>query len=98
MTSGKDGNKKFIKGAFLGALAGTALGVLFAPKSGKETRDAVKEKANEYAKKGEKLIKKAANETTKVIDKGQDAIENVVQSAKEKSEVAVDKIKKKVNK
>ena len=36
------GTGKFVAGVAVGAAAGAALGVLFAPKSGKETREDLK--------------------------------------------------------
>ncbi|MFC1640523.1 YtxH domain-containing protein [Patescibacteria group bacterium] len=51
----KDG--KLLKGILLGTLIGGALGVLFAPKSGKETRKEIKDKAEETKVKGEKMYK-----------------------------------------
>jgi gas vesicle protein len=41
----------FIKGLFLGAIAGATAGVLLAPKSGKETREDLKKMAEEYQDK-----------------------------------------------
>lgn len=42
-------------GILAGLAAGAALGLLFAPKSGKETRADIKKKADEAAKKGKAL-------------------------------------------
>lgn len=41
----------FIKGLFIGAIAGAAAGILLAPKSGKETQEDIKKLAKEYSEK-----------------------------------------------
>jgi gas vesicle protein len=41
----------FLKGLFLGAIAGAAAGILLAPKSGEETREDLKKLAKEYQDK-----------------------------------------------
>jgi gas vesicle protein len=48
-----DGNKtiSFLKGLFIGAIAGAAAGILLAPKSGKETQEDIKKLAKEYKEK-----------------------------------------------
>lgn len=51
-----DGEKKFILGAAIGALAGAAAGILFAPKSGKETRKIIGDKTKKYTEKGKEMI------------------------------------------
>jgi gas vesicle protein len=58
----------FFTGLILGAVVGMAIGFLYAPKSGKETRELLKEKAiaakqkvTEVAKK----VKQTADEATK---------------------------------
>ena len=49
-----NGNGKFILGAALGAIGGAIAGVLFAPKSGKETRKDIAEGTKKVAKKAKK--------------------------------------------
>ena len=44
---GHDDPKSFVKGAFLGALVGAVLGVLFAPESGEKTTKNKKDKSEE---------------------------------------------------
>ena len=48
-----DGDRfaSFMKGLFLGAIAGAAAGILLAPKSGEETREDLKKLAKEYQDK-----------------------------------------------
>lgn len=41
----------FLKGLFIGAIAGAAAGILLAPKSGKETQEDIKKLAEEYKDK-----------------------------------------------
>jgi len=53
MAKKKSNTGKFV----LGAAVGAALGLLFAPKSGKETRRAIKEKASDLLSKTEQTIK-----------------------------------------
>lgn len=48
---------KFAKGAIIGSIIGAAIGLLFAPKSGEETRRQLKQEADKLKKKPE--VKKA---------------------------------------
>jgi gas vesicle protein len=57
-------NSDLLKGLFVGGLIGMVLGVLFAPKSGKETREDITRKADE-------LLVKAKEEYGKAIEKKQ---------------------------
>lgn len=59
---------------FLGLGIGVAIGLLFAPKSGEETRRLIRDKAEE----GRDLIKKRAEElkesATSLVEKGKEAV------------------------
>jgi gas vesicle protein len=66
--------KKFAVGAAITALAGYLVGVLTAPKSGKETRQVIKNKAEETYSATEKELKKLHTELTDVIDEANDRI------------------------
>lgn len=57
MSKGNAG--KFVAGALIGAAAGALAGVLLAPKSGKETRKDIANKAKEYTAKGKEMAKKS---------------------------------------
>lgn len=67
-------NRDGLANFFLGLGIGVGLGMLFAPKSGDETRDLLMSKADdgkEYLKKTTAAWKDSAND---LIDKGKDAI------------------------
>ena len=92
---------KFALGALFGIAAGFVAGVLTAPKSGKETRDELKQKAVE--KKGEAIAKgkevrskagevagDVVNKAEKVADK---AADKVVSATEKAADVLVDTTK-----
>ena len=63
--SDKEGSSSFLMGFILGALAGVAVGFLYAPKPGKETRDLLKEKTGEFKEKAGEVISRATKYTGK---------------------------------
>jgi gas vesicle protein len=65
-----------LKGLVIGGLVGTVLGILFAPKGGKETRE-------NLARKTEKFRGKAREEYEKAIDKSKSASEPTIRRIKE---------------
>ena len=58
--------KKFGLGILIGAIAGVATGLLTAPKSGKETRQDLKDKAGEIKGTAERKLKDAHKELDKL--------------------------------
>ena len=63
-----------VAGFFLGVGAGVCIALLFAPKSGRETRDVLKGKANdgtEYLKRRGSEFRDTAGE---IIDRGKEAV------------------------
>ena len=52
----KDGGSSFLIGFIIGAVAGVAIGFLYAPKAGKETRALLKEKAGQLKSKAGELF------------------------------------------
>ena len=76
-------NKKSGVGKFvLGATIGAALGVLFAPKSGKETRTIIKKKANDLLDKVKELDKEEVKQT--INNKVQEIMDELKDLDKEK--------------
>ncbi len=66
----------------LGGLAGAALAVLFAPRSGEETRELLDEKLKESAERGRRLRERAVakgrealDDATDYLDKQRDTLE-----------------------
>jgi gas vesicle protein len=81
-----ENNRDLLVGLFIGGLIGTALGILYAPKSGKEMREDISHKADE-------LLGKAKEEYEKAVEKSKTAYETTAKhlkgleiSAKEKIE------------
>ncbi|MFA7253675.1 MAG: YtxH domain-containing protein [Patescibacteria group bacterium] len=62
-------SNKFVLGALLGGAIGAVAGILFAPRSGKETRKIVSKKANDLTEKGKELIKETADTISDKLDK-----------------------------
>ena len=78
------------KGLLIGFLAGGAIGailaLLYAPKSGKELRGDIKEKADEYMGEAEKYIADAKDKAKDMINEGKKKSEKLISDAKIKSE------------
>jgi gas vesicle protein len=90
-------NNDLLKGLFIGGLIGVVLGILYAPKSGKETREDIAHKADE-------LLDKAKEEYEKAVEKSKTAYETAVKhlkgleiSAKEKVEEVESKTSEFIN-
>lgn len=49
----------FTAGLILGAIAGAVVALLYAPKTGRETRELLKQKAEEAREKAEEIVEKA---------------------------------------
>lgn len=74
---------KFAFGAVLGIAAGVIAGILTAPKSGKETRADIKDKASELKQKSFHQAKHVQDKVGEYKERGEHAIEGAVEGAKE---------------
>jgi len=63
----------FFKGAVVGAIAGAVTGLLFAPKSGKETREEIKKLALELGDKGRDAYMEARKKVLLMVKDLKDA-------------------------
>lgn len=86
----KDGNKKFAVGAIFGVVAGLVTGLLTAPKSGKETRQDIKDTASKVFAEAEKQLKVLYSELSELIDKGNAELAEKSGKAQKELEKAVD--------
>jgi gas vesicle protein len=78
------------KGILIGFLAGGAIGailaLLYAPKSGRELREDIRHKTDEYMDDAEKFIADAKNKAKDVINEGKKKSEKLIFDARTKSE------------
>lgn len=94
----KDANKKFALGALIGAVAGVVTGLLTAPKSGKETRQDIKNTANKVVVEAEKKLKGLYKDLSALIEKGNKRLATESGKAKKELEKNLDKAKNAQNK
>jgi gas vesicle protein len=78
-------NGDFVAGLVVGGLIGAVIGILYAPKSGKETREEIGQKADE-------LLSKAKEEYGHAVEKSREAYEATVERLKELEETAKEKV------
>ena len=87
-------DKSFLKGMALGLLTGAVIGILFAPKSGKETRDDIKnfviETKNKIADKLSHLKKISQEKYEQIVD------ETIDQNGSKMEQADIDQIKKEI--
>ena len=74
---------KLALGALVSAAAGFVTGILTAPKSGKETRADLKQKAEEVKSKAEKTVNDTRKTVEKTVDDYRDRVSRAADSAKE---------------
>ncbi len=75
--------KKFGLGIAIGAVAGLVAGILAAPKSGKETREDIKNKAKDVKGAAERKLKEAHKELGKLSEEAKDYAKKLQGKAKE---------------
>lgn len=79
---------KEVSGLFsfiLGVTAGVALGILFAPKSGEETREDIKETIDNLKYKVDDLYHKGVLKTTELYENGKEKTSDFLDKRRKKS-------------
>lgn len=93
-TNNNDNGKKFFVGALIAGAAGYLAGILTAPKSGKETRQDIKDNASQMR---QDVLNKASElraEADEAVSKAKDKASEITGSAKLEIEEAVARVKK----
>ena len=70
----KNGGSGFVNRLVVGAVVGLAIGFLYAPRPGEETRQVLKEKLESVREKGERVREKAADVAEKVKETASEAV------------------------
>lgn len=84
-------SSKWALGAILAGIAGYITGILTAPKSGKETRQDIKNEAQKLSSETEKELKKLHDELNKLINQINLKASSAKQSVSANTSVALDK-------
>lgn len=77
---------EFIKGLVIGGIAGVILGILYAPKSGKETREEIGWKMEELMAKAKEDYERALEKSKKTYESAIKQLRALESAAKEKFE------------
>ena len=83
---------------FLGALAGAATALLLAPKSGKETRELLREKGGEYAQKAQEALGVAQERAGAYFETGKEYLEDQAQRLTAAFEAGREAMKEEISK
>jgi gas vesicle protein len=75
-----------LKGLFIGGLIGVVLGILFAPKSGKETREDIIRKTDEFLEQAKEGYENAVEKGKAICETTVQHLKDLEISAKEKME------------
>ncbi|HOG18099.1 MAG TPA: YtxH domain-containing protein [Syntrophales bacterium] len=73
----------FMKGLLIGGLIGVAVGVLYAPKSGKETREDITRKTEELMDKAKEEYERAVQASKRAYEAAREKVEEAEEKAGE---------------
>jgi gas vesicle protein len=89
-------NQKFLIGSIGALLTGIAIGLLVAPKNGKDTRKLIKNKANDLGGTAKDKYEKSLEELSVLADKLKDGLLKNVSTVKEKAGSVTDSVSERV--
>ena len=81
-----DKSNDLLKGLFIGGFIGVVLGILYAPKSGKETREDIARTTEDLLSKGKEEYEKAVARSKSAYEEAVKRLKGLEISAKEKVE------------
>ena len=82
----------FFKGFLVGGLIGAIMALLYAPKSGKETREDISKKTEEFAQRAKEEYEAALEKSKKTYRAAIDRLKNLENVAQKKVEEVEDQI------
>jgi gas vesicle protein len=95
MSTEKGGfSKGLIIGLLAGGVAGAIAALLYAPKSGKELRSDIKQKASEFAGEATELMKTARSKTAEAVGTSKAHMNEFSSEVKEKADIIIDDAEK----
>lgn len=78
-----ENSRNLLAGLFVGGLVGATLGILFAPKSGKETREEISRKTDEILVKTKEGYKKAADKCAETVQSSKSKLKGAIDAGVE---------------
>lgn len=90
---------EFLGGILLGAIIGTAIGLLLAPQTGEETRESIREYADDLSGKvkessrqivesGKDILEQGKGQATNIVKRAREQVDSLRKTAEEASEQA----------
>jgi len=86
MGQGNNLSKGLLIGFLTGTIVGAAVALLYAPKSGKELRQDIKTKTDDFKDEAEKFVDSAKEKAKAAINEGKKKAETLLSDAKAKAE------------
>jgi gas vesicle protein len=84
--------ESFMKGILVGGVIGAAIGILYAPKSGRETREDINRKAEKVLKKAKEEYESALRKSNKAYEAAVKQLKHVESETKERMGEMEDKL------